>query len=303
MAGARLHASPVASRARAVKSRLASLLHYRVRWKPVGTHPGASGGVQAGSGDQLRALVQLRDHPDPRRLDLRASLRDPLERLWVRDFHLNTALKLVVLMDMSASMGYVGRVDRMAVARDIAAHLALAAWKSGDAFGLYGANETPRRDAMLPPRVNRGAWLWVQKQLAQVKPHGASAAGMLKLVSQLPRKRALVCIVSDFRWPEGELERLLKNLAHHDVAPIVLQDPAEVDALPERGIAILRDAETGADRFVWMRPGLTRAVADARQRHLDAITRACRAAGRKPFLVRGEFDPLALTCHFLERAA
>ncbi len=280
----------------------ASLLHYRVRWKPAGTHPGAAGGVQAGSGDQLRALVQLRDHPDPRRLDLRASLRDPLERLWVRDFHLNTALKLIVLVDMSASMGYVGQVNRMAVARDIAAHLALAAWKNGDAFGLYGANEAPRRDAMLPPRVNRGAWLWVQKQFSRVQPHGQSAAGLNALVSQLPRRRALVCLISDFRWPEGQLEKLLKGLAHHDVAPIVLQDPAEVEALPERGIAILRDAESGQQRFVWMRPSLAREVADARARHLEEIQRACRVTGRKPFLVKGEFDPMALTCYFWERA-
>lgn len=281
----------------------ASLLHYRVRWKPAGTHPGASGGVQAGNGDQLRALVQLRDHPDPRRLDLRATLRDPLERLWVRDFHLNTALKLVVLMDLSASMGYVGQVHRMDVARDIAAHLALAAWKSGDAFGLFGANETPRRDALLPPRVNRGAWLWVHKHFSQVQPSGSSAAGMHALVSQLPKRRALVCVISDFRWPEGQLEKLLKSLAHHDVVPIVLQDPAEVEALPERGVAILRDMENGHNRFVWMRPGLARAVADARARHLEGIQRVCRATGRKPFLVKGEFDPLALTCHFWERAA
>lgn len=280
-----------------------SLLHYRVRWKPSGTHPGASGGVQAGTGEQLRALVQLRDHPDPRRLDLRASLRDPLERLWVRDFHLNTALKLVVLVDLSASMGYVGKVDRMAVVRDIASHLALAAWKSGDAFGLYGANEKPRRDALLPPRVNRGAWLWVQNQFAKVRPHGDSAAGLASLVSQLPQRRALVCVISDFRWPQGQLEKLLKNLAHHDVVPIVLQDPGEVDELPTNGIAWLRDTETGSGRFVWMRPGLLRAVKAARESHVQSIEKACRATGRKPFMVRGEFDPLALTCHFWSRAA
>lgn len=284
-----------------MKHRLVSLLHYRIRWKPTGTHPGASGGVQAGNGDQLRALVQLRDHPDPRRLDLRASLRDPLERLWVRDFHLNTSLKLILLVDLSSSMGYIGQVERMGVVRDIASHLALAAWKNGDAFGLYGANEAPRRDALLPPRVNRGAWAWVHKQFSQVRPYGKSAAGLRALVSQLPKQRALICIVSDFRWPEGQLASLLKDLSHHDVVPIVLQDPAEVTVLPERGLAILQDVETGQNRFVWMRPGLVNAVKTVREQHMHAIQYACRVAGRKPFLVRGAFDPLALTCHFWER--
>lgn len=278
-------------------------MHYRVRWKPSGIHPGASSGVQAGSGDQLRALVQLRDHPDPRRLDLRASVRDPLERLWVRDFHLNTALKIVVLMDMSASMGYVGRVSRMSVAGDVAAHLALAAWKSGDAFGLFGANAAPRRDVELPPRVNRGAWWWVRQRFAQAKPAGDSAAGMLSLVAKLPRKRALVCIVSDFRWPDGQMETLLKRIAHHDILPIVLQDPAEVDELPSSGIAIVRDVENGSQRFVWMRPALARQITATRERHLSQIHAACRSVGSKPFVVKGSFDPMALTCHFLERAA
>ena len=278
-----------------------SLLHYRVRWKPSGTQPGATGGVQPGNGEQLRALVLLRDHPDPRRLDLRASLRDPLERLWVRDFHQNTALKMVVLLDLSASMGYVGKVSRMAVACDVVGQLALAAWRSGDAFGVLGANEAPRRDATLPPRLNRGAWLWVQKHLSKVRPSGNSAAGLHTLVSQLPQRRALVCIVSDFRWPGGQLERLLKSLAHHDVVPVVLQDPCEVDDLPANGIAMLRDAETGAGRFVWMRPGLRRAVEAARAQHIGSIEQACRSTGRKPFLVRGAFDPLAFTCYFWSR--
>lgn len=280
-----------------------SRLEYRVRWKPAGTQPGASGGVQAGNGDRLRALVQLRDYPDPRRIDMRASIRDPLEQIWVRDFHLNTSIKVIMLADLSASMGYVGQVSRIEVVHDIASHLALAAWRSGDAFGLYGANDAPMKKAWLPPKVNRGAWLWLQKEFRHIKPHGKSAAGLMDWVPQLPHRRALVCIVSDFRWPAGQLAALLKALAHHDVLPIVLQDHAEVDALPDRGFGLLRDQETGKSQFVWMRPGLIKAVRATREQHWQEILRTCRLTGCKPFLVRGAFNPTALTCHFWERSA
>jgi uncharacterized protein (DUF58 family) len=285
-----------------VKIRHISLLDYKVAWKPSGTDSGASRGVLAGIGDHLRSLVLLRDHPDPRRLDLNASLRDPLERLWVRDFYLNTALKVVVLIDMSASMGFEGQVKRMDVACEVASNIALAAWRGGDAFGVYGANEDLRKDATLPPRINRGAWLWVNQHLRAARPLGKSAAGLLKVISLLPKRRSLVFVISDFRWPSGQLETLLRKIAHHDIVPIVLQDPTEMDALPKKGIAVLRDLESGERRFVWMRQGLVSQILHKRAQHLTAILDACRFIERTPFLVKGKFNPMDLTCYFLQGA-
>lgn len=285
-----------------MKNNLSSLLDYKIGWKPSGTEPGASGGVLAGIGDRLRSLVLLRDHPDPRRLDLTASMRDPLERLWVRDFYLNTAFKVVLLVDLSASMGYEGKVKRMDVACEMASHLALAAWKNGDAYGIYGANEDVRKDATLPARVNRGAWLWVNKQLRAAKPSGQSAVGLFKIISLLPKRRSLVFVVSDFRWPAGQIEQLFKKISHHDVVPVVLQDPSESEALPKKGIAVLHDVESQKNRFVWMRPHLIKQILEKRSAHLNSIKQACRFIERSPFVIQGNFDPLALTCYFLKGA-
>lgn len=280
-----------------------ALIHYHVRWRPSGYQPGASRGMVAGIGDQLRSVVLLRDNPDPRRLDLRASLRDPFEHIWVRDFNLNSALKVIVLVDTSASMGYVGRVNRMHVAQEIASQLALSAYRSGDAFGLYAAGETLNKQCMLPPKANRGAWLWVQQHFPKITPQGRRADGLLAAVPYLPQKRCLVFLLSDFRWPAGKLKSLLKKLNHHDVVPVMLQDPAEIDELPKRGIAMLRDAETGAGQFVWMRPGLQAQMAETRMRHIRLVEEVSRAAGSKPFVVRGEFDTALLTQYFMERSA
>jgi uncharacterized protein (DUF58 family) len=278
-----------------------ALIHYKIRWKPAGNMPGSKRGTAAGIGDQLRALVLLRDHPDPRRLDLRASMRDPFERLWVRDFYLNTAFKVIVLLDASASMGYVGQGDRKAVALDIAAQLALSAYRSGDAFGVMCGNQTLLQKQCLPPRLNRSAWLWVRQNLASLVPSGDNADGLLQAAAQLPKRRSLVFIISDFRWAQGKLRQLLKALSHHDVVPILLQDPAEYRALPPRGFASVHDVETGHSRFVWMRPALHARIAEARDTHLHEVERACHAYGSKPLLVRGEFDAAQLTRYFMER--
>lgn len=278
-----------------------SLIHYRIQWKPTGNQPGSKRGLSAGLGDQLRALVMLRDHPDPRRLDLRTSMRDPFERLWVRDFYLNTAFKVIVLLDASASMGYVGTVNRMQVAQDICSQLALSAYHSGDPFGLYTANEQLIKDATMPTRLNRSAWLWIKQRLSQLKPSGKHIEGLLKVTAQLPKRRCLVFVVSDFRWPSGQYQQLLKQLNHHDVVPIMLQDPSEMEALPRKGIATLRDKETGATRFVWMRNGFMQRLVALRQQHVQTISNISRTYGCKPFVVNGVFKPMQLTRYFMER--
>lgn len=280
-----------------------SLIYYRIAWKPSGYQPGANRGLNPGIGDQLRALVLLRDHPDPRRLDLRASLRDPFERLWVRDFYLNTALKLIVLLDASASMAYVGKFKRLKVAEDIITQLAISAYRSGDAFGMYVAKKDIIQSATIPPKLNQSAWLSVRQQLQQLKPTGASAEGLLRVVAQLPQKRSLVFVVSDFRWPDGQYAQLLKTYHHHDVVPVVLQDPAEMIDIPRRGIASVQDMETGETRFVWMRPALKAKLGLARDAHIKQIEAVSRRFGVKPCLIKGAFDAKLLNQYFLERSA
>lgn len=279
------------------------LIHYHIRWRPSGHQPGVGHGIVPGAGDQLRSVVPLRDHPDPRRLDLRTSVRDPFKNIWVRDFYLNSALKVIVLVDTSASMGYVGQVNRFQVAQEITSQLALSAYRTGDAFGVYVAGERMNKKRMLPPKANRSAWTWLQQHFSTIKLEGNHADGLFEVVPYLPQNPCLVFVVSDFRWPEGRLKSLLKKLSHHDVVPVMLQDPAEIDALPKRGIAILRDAETGTRQFVWMRPSLQRQMEGARMKHVKSVREACRILGTRPFIVKGKFNTALLTEYFMGASA
>lgn len=275
------------------------LIHYHIRWRPSGHQPGAGHGVVPGAGDQLRSVVPLRDHPDPRRLDLRTSVRDPFKNIWVRDFYLNSALKVIVLVDTSASMSYVGKVNRFKVAKEVASQLALSAYRSGDAFGVYVAGERMNKKRMLPPKANRSAWVWLQQHFSDLKLEGSHADGLFEVVPYLPQNPCLVFIISDFRWEKGKLKSLLKKLSHHDVVPVMLQDPTEIDEQPKRGIAILRDSETGAGQFVWMRQSVRDQMAVAREKHIKSVKNACQVLGTRPFVVNGDFNTASLTAYFM----
>jgi len=276
---------------------------YRVRWKTSSLRPGAFRGLHAGAGDRIRASVPLHENADPRRIDVRATLRDPFGGIWVRELEQNSALKVIVLADVSASMGYVGRYDKLDQLRRIAVALALSAFRHGDAFGFFAAGDAPHDALAMPPRVDRGAADWISRKLAHITPGGDSARGLLPVIARLPHRRALVFLVSDFHWPERDVAEIVRRLAHHAVVPIVLRDPAEADAIHRRGIAVLRDLETGAQRFVWLRRGSIAALRRERDRRDDALMRICRNAGCTPFFVRDRFDPALLSRYFAETAA
>lgn len=294
---ARSEADHAVSRARLPQG----LVHYRLGWKPGGNQAGLVSGTSAGMGDTLRAVVPWLEYPDPRRLDVRATLRDPYEKLWVRDFKLDTAIPVIALVDSSASMGYRGVYDRRQIVANILTVLSRSAYAAGDAFGLMVANESIHRQLQLPPRIHRSAPLWINKHWSLFAPNGSSAEGLCRCIPTLPKRRSLVFVISDFHWPESLLLRLFKGLAHHDVVPLVLRDPAEADSLPDSGFAQLRDMEHGDQVFVWMTQTMRQQMMARAQHHLDWLTSHSRRFGIVPHLVNDDFNPQALTQYFLQR--
>lgn len=272
--------------------------HYKVAWRARGQRQGFHAAAGQGSGMEFVGHAPLSGYGDPRRIDIRASLANPTGDWLVRLHRTRAALPLCVVLDLSASMGFVGVHRKLDVVRSFVASAGFSARRTGDAFGLIAADDAIREQLWLPVTHARSAVHTVLERLAGIEAAGGSA-GLFEALQWLPRTRALVFLVSDFHFPLAQLDELLDGLAHHEVVPMVIWDGAEAQRLPRFGLIELRDPESGRRRTVLMRASLRRRWIErvaARRAELCA----CFAAHHlRPFFVEGEFDADALTRYFL----
>ncbi|MCK0197954.1 hypothetical protein MWN34_13655 [Ancylobacter sp. 6x-1] len=292
---ARLRPAPAAAQAPAAGPRT---LAYALRWRPRGIRPGAHAGGGEGGEGAFRRHVELTRSPDPRRLDVLASLRDPFGTLHVRQYAPRRAIAVAALVDLSASMRFGGLVAGPVT--ELCTLLAASAQAIGDSFALHGAGAAPREDVDLPAGRRRGIETEVRSRLARAEPDGAGSAGLVAAAERLPARRGMVFLISDFLMPADEIGRLLDALWRHDVIPVVLHDSAAERDLPRWGLVQLADLETGARRLVVMRPALRarwRAAARARRAALDALF---AAHGARAFHLVDRLDADALARHLLE---
>jgi uncharacterized protein (DUF58 family) len=274
-------------------------LPYRLRWRPgdafIGAHPGRGDGA----GGLFQRHVPLLRHPDPRRIDLRATLRDPMQELHVRQFAKRSAIAVIAVIDLSGSMGFVGRVQRMRVVAEFCATLAVSARRMGDRFGLIGCDASVRDDVFMPPMRHQGMEIEVFDLVMGAVPRGASAGGLFAAADRLPARRSLVFLLSDFLMPLPQVDRLLGALWRHDVVPVMVRDRGEEQDLPTRGLVELGDLETGRRRLAVMRPSLREAWRRAGEERRAALDHLFRQHGRAPFHLIDELDADALAEHLI----
>jgi uncharacterized protein (DUF58 family) len=262
----------------------------------VGAHRGRRTGGQGSFLDHVPYLQQ----PDPRHIDLRLTLRDPFETIYVRRYEQRLAITLFAIVDISRSMDFEGTSRKLALVGQLCACLARSARRQGDTFGLIGCDTKAREDLFFPAMRRSGLELEIERRFERLLPMQNSADGLIDAAAYLTGKRKLVFLVSDFRIPLLKIETVLQSLARHDVVPVVVSDSAEETALPPFGFIEIRDLETNQHRMVFMRPALRRRwLAQAAARRL-ALGRLFRRYGRPPFELLDTFDADRLSRHLLE---
>ncbi|MGX2041513.1 DUF58 domain-containing protein [Methylocaldum sp. MU1018] len=272
--------------------------HYHVAWRSPGIHPGRHRSAQHGGGHEFAGYAPLTAHPDPRNLDVRATLHDPFGQLMVRTFRQRSAIPVYVVADLSASMGFRGTAPKTELLAGFTASAAYSAYRSGDFFGFIGCDSAIRQDFFLPLRWHKGAAPELLQNLKNLRPQGASADGLNQVAPYLGKQKALVFLVSDFHFTLDRLDTLLKTLARHDVVPVVLWDSAEYDRLPSLGLIYFEDPETGARRRLFMRPTLRENIRASFAKRRDDLEQTCALYGREPFFLIDRFEPDALTRYF-----
>ena len=263
---------------------------YRLDRRVGGIHPGMHAGTDVGGGLEPLRHETLLDGRDPRRLDLLASLRDPLRRLLVRGYRQRASIRVCVLADLSASLGFRGRGDRIAILTALVSALGYSAGRAGDAFGFIGCDAHVRDELVLPPTRIAGAWMDLAARLAAFTPHGRGSEGLLEAVPMIGGRRSLVFLASDFHIPLDLLDTLLDGLARHQVVPVVLADSGESSPASGFGLVRVADMETGEERTLVMRPALRRRLRTEAVRRQRALSRCFAAHGVEPVELPDRFD-------------
>lgn len=274
--------------------------HYRIPMRVSGQRPGAHRSTSLGSGQEFIAHQTLFDRPDPRRLDLRASLRDPEQRWLVRVNRQRAGIPVYLMVDMSASMTFGSSESKLSRLVDFAHALGDSVFRSGDALGMLAYDRHERIDLMRPPTHSRGAGPMMAEALAAARADQPSTAGILEACARIAGRQALVFLASDFHAPLAQTSAALDLLSHAYVVPMVLWDEFEPRAPDGDGLMELRDAESGQRQGLWLRPQLRSRWTESFARRRAELEQLFSARGARPFFMTGRFDPDALSRYFFE---
>ena len=231
--------------------RLLLRLEWRVIRRLDGRVQGAYRTPYRGSGLDFAGLRGYVEEDDARHIDWNATAR--LDEPQVRQYIEDRELTVWLVLDRSASMT-VGRPGRGKhdVLGELALILARLFGRGGNRVGAVLHDGAAAR--VVPPGTGRAHALRIGYEIERTAAATPAAvttdfAVMLDAVASLARRRSLIVIVSDFIGT-GEWDKPLLRLVHrNDVVALRVVDAAD-DDLPEAGLLVVEDAETGEQLLV-----------------------------------------------------
>lgn len=216
---------------------------------------------------------------DIRHIDWNVSARHRDHGLFVKTFHEERELTVILMVDLSASAGLgTRRRTKRRLLAEVGALLSFTALQNNDRVGL--AAFTDEVELYLPPRKGRAHGLRVIREIAEYVParRGTNLTEALRYLNRVQRRRAVVFLISDFL--DDDFSKPLRvAAARHDLVAVRVTDPLEKQ-LPDLGLVHWVDAETGEQQ--WVDTGdrrVRRAYAERQRDLLEAGARGLRRAG------------------------
>lgn len=281
---------------------------YRLPTSTTGNRPGSHRSRSRGAGMNFVAHARLLDQPDPRRLDLRASLAD-LRREWqVRVNQHRASIDICAIVDVSHNMHFGSAGTKLSVAAQFINALGFSAGAYGDAVSMLAFDSIYREDLTVPSRQGRGVGSIMAELVSTSVPSAncagaANASALSHCVAEASARAKLVFICSDFHWSLDDLAKRLDPLAGAQVVPIVIWDCAEIKP-PDSGRWLsLRQIGTWRAKHLWLNDSARQQWSDNVARRKDEIINAFAAIDAVPFFISDGFDAEALSRYFMEHSA
>jgi uncharacterized protein (DUF58 family) len=205
-----------------------------------------------GFGVDFADLREYQPEDDIRYIDWNVTAR--MDTPYVRQYHEDRDITAWFLLDMTPSVDFgtlQTQVEKRTMLIDFVAVVARLLTRQGNRVGamMFGN----KIQQTVPARSGRLQVLrLVNDMLKQPRLSNISFTNLKSFLSgalNSIKRRSLVFVISDFISEPGWEKPLSLLARHHEVLAIRLVDPREVD-LPDLGMVVMEDAETGEQLFV-----------------------------------------------------
>ena len=226
---------------------------YYISWRSRNNIYGNNLSTKIGNDFEYSGSKNFNDHPDLSRLDIKNSITDPYENIYVKTYNLNNPITLVAICDISSSI-FVTKKNNFLI-KDLTKIIANSAINQGDKFSMLCYNDTIKKELILEPGNNlQYIDQWINNIDFGTKKTSSNA---IKDVNKyLPEEKSLIFWISDFHYSLDEIEKLLNQLSNHHVIPLFISSEGEIRKLPKYGFRKFIDSEKNSEHEVFLRPSI-----------------------------------------------
>ena len=180
--------------------------NYSISWRSKNYRYGNHLSSKIGNDFEYSGSQNFNDHPDLSSIDIKNSITDPYENIFVKTFNLNNPVNLVALCDISSSMFAVE--ENNTTIKLLAKIIAASAVEHGDIFSMVCYNDAIKNNFFLEPSnnlftINR----WIDSLIFESTR--ATSENIAGLTHKIPYEKSLVFWISDFHHSHNHIDNMI----------------------------------------------------------------------------------------------
>lgn len=225
--------------------------NYSISWRSKNYRYGNHLSSKIGNDFEYSGSKNFNDHPDLSSIDIKNSITDPHENIFVKTFNLNNPVNLVALCDISSSMFAIK--ENNSTIKLLAKIIASSAVEHGDMFSMLCYNDVIKNNLALEPSNNFhtiGQWI----DGLTLEGARATSDHISNIAQKVPNEKSLIFWISDFHHSHEYINTMIEQLSNHHVIPVHLSTEEEIKRLPSYGFTNFKDSELSLEREIFLRP-------------------------------------------------
>ena len=197
------------------------------------------------------AFSEVREYQygdDVRDIDWNVTAR--FDKPFVKVFEEERELTVMLLVDVSNSLDFgTSKQMKKDMVTEIAAIIAFSAIQNNDKIGVIFFSD--RIEKFIPPKKGRKHILYIIRELLDFEPESSRTdlQCAIEYLTNVLKKRCTAFMLSDFIDDKDFKNALTVANRKHDVVAVQVYD-RRMEELPDVGLMLVRDAETGHEEWI-----------------------------------------------------